>query len=79
MLGNFVHVTVQPNKGGAKQTMMITIQRPDRRRPVLSPQAVFPAVKWRLTCIASEQRTLLWALVLLSAVCAGVTTFAGKS
>jgi len=75
MLGNFVHVTLQPNKGGAKQTMVIAIQRPDRCRPVLSLQAVSTAVKWRLTCSASEQHTLLWALVLLSAAYAGITTF----
>jgi len=78
MLSKFIHVSLQPNKGSTKQTMVIAIQWPDRYRPVLSPQAVFIAVKWRLTCSASEQHTLLWALALLSAVCAGVTTFCWK-
>lgn len=55
--------------------MVIAIQWPDRYRPVLSLQGVFTAVKWPLTCSASEQRTLLWAL---SAVCTGETTFCLK-
>ena len=62
MLSNFIPVTLQPNKGSTKQTMVIATQWPDRYRLVFSPQAVFTAIKWRLTCSANEQRTLLWAL-----------------
>jgi hypothetical protein len=74
MLSNFIHETLQPNKGSStKQTMVIAIQWPDRYRPVLSPHTAFTAVKWRLACFASEEHTLLSALALLSAVYAGVT------
>ena len=72
MLSNFIHIALWPNKGSTKQTMVIAIQWPDHYRPVLSHQAVFTAIKWRLTCSASEQRTPL------SAVCADVTIFCWK-